>query len=462
MNMEQGTNNGAVVEARGHLDPDAQASTIKKAVAEQMLELDPGIKIQSTGYFNHSYIPDLVAVWREAGKKHERRVFIRGSMRSVLAADDLDALADQDPLVLGLAEENRKTWKSVKARIPKAGRILATDLSAATEMSRRPQKDGTDTTRLPDLVRSNIVRGGRGVLDQSAARRVVEVEDAGNPAAALERFEATVKRLFTGDTAARISRTAEALKEFFEASPSIDVLRKLHDDPLTDAELQVVLPFVLKRGDGIQDERVWRLLSSMLTLEALEAMSLSLSGLDLTKLIHEAGSTIRAARSAVFANADEEPDDAKDAREPSWKIKNGRLAADVHRWTLWVASDARKIKGRDDGPDARWDELAAPLRSFQMTGIELRGLSRQLSVENTQSQTVREDVENIRRTIDDDFHVGSVRLAEGQDEDAPTVRVDFAASTVTGQASLAFHVRAASLLAVKRPFTGADLNLLVD
>jgi hypothetical protein len=199
----------------------------------------------------------------------------------------------------------------------------------------------------------------------------------------------------------------------------------------------------------------------MLTLERIESLAPSLSDVDVTPLIRPVVGVLTAGRSALFFNADETSDEQKDAELPRWKVQNGKLAANVHRWSLWMGSDGRKIRGRDDGADARWDELSAPLRSFDLTAIELHGLSRQLGVSNPKPGAVREDVELFRRTIDDDFHVASVTVREDGQPETPEVKVEFAASTATGKATVSFHVRAASLLAVKRPFSDDDVDELI-
>jgi hypothetical protein len=51
-------------------------------------------------------------------------------------------------------------------------------------------------------------------------------------------------------------------------------------------------------------------------------------------------------------------------------------------------------------------------------------------------------------------------VREKGDADAPSIQVEFGAGTATGKASVDFHVRAASLLAVKRPFTEEDVAAL--
>jgi hypothetical protein len=449
----------AVRAARERGRPEDVIAGVKNAVADEMRRLDPALKIKKTEYFNHSYIPDLVAIWHEDGKARERPIYIRGSLRAVVAGEDVDALSDQMPLLIGLGDERKKVLDELRGQLPKTTRTLATEVSVTSQI-KSPSEDDVADAHLSDLVRTNLVRGGRGLLADVDAKRIGAVE-GDEPVEALKAFNKTVRRLFVGDTADRLTRTVGLLQDFFDESPSSETLSQLRDEPLTDVELRVVLPYVLKRAEDVRQPEVWEVLSSMLTLERIESMSLSLMDLDLTPLIRPSVRNLVAGKSAVFLNSDEISEEEKDALPVGWRVRNGRLAADVHRWVLWLGSNGRKLRGRDDGPDARWDELSEPLKHFDLTAIELHGLSRQLAVSNTNAAATREDVESIRETIQDDFHVSSVGVRRKGEPEAPSVKVDFGASTAAGRADIEFHVEAASLLAIKRPFTADDIEALV-
>lgn len=448
----------AVRQAKAHPRSADVIEGVKTAVIDELKRLDPTLKIRKTDYFNHSYAPDLVAVWREAGKEQERRIFIRGSLSSVVAAEDVESLADQEPLLIGLGDEKKKVLADLRKQLPASTRTLATEVSATSRiptLTRDQQRD----TQLSGLVRANIVRGGRGLLSDRAADRIVAVEED-EPLEALKAFQTTVRQLFTGATAERLNRTAGLLTQFFEEHPSQETLALLREEPLLDGELRVVLPYVLRRASEVRAPEVWDALASMLTLERLESMSPSLADLDLTPIVARAAKSMTAGRSALFPNA-EVANDEQAELPPSWKVRNGRLVADVHRWALWMGTDARKIRARDDGTDARWDELSAPLRSFDLTAIELHGLSRQLAVGNEDPDTLREDVERIRETIEDDFHVAAVTVREKGDADAGEVKVEFEGAIGTGKATVALHVRAAALLAVRYPLADEDIETLI-
>jgi hypothetical protein len=451
----------AVRVAMTSLRRDDLIDGVKKAISDELVRLDPSLKIAHTRFFNHTYNPDLVATWTDGGEKRERRIFLRGSLGAVVDSDDVTALSDQEPVLIGLVNEKKKTLNRLRTQLPVTTRSLATEVGSVARITGSSATRGTRReSQLGDLVRANLVRGGRGLLTNTDADRIVSVE-GDEPAASLRAFQRTVRHLFVGSTAERLNRTAGLLSTLFDGTPDARTLEQLRNEPLTDGELAVVLPFLLERASNVQSPAVWAAIGSMLTLEKLEGMAGSLKDLDLTPVVKVAAREMQASRAAVFINPEEISDAEKDAKEPSWRMRGGRLSADVRRWALWVVSDSRKIRGREDGPDARWSDLASPLAEFDLTSVQLHGLSRKLSVANDDPATVLQDVASIRASIEDDFHVPSVTVREKDVPDAPSVDVEFGATTTTGRASLWFHVRAAGLLARSRPIANDDLELLV-
>jgi hypothetical protein len=57
---------------------------VKQAVAPEVTSLSPDAKIVLTNYFNHSYMPDFVLHWNDAGRREERPIFLRNDLRPEL------------------------------------------------------------------------------------------------------------------------------------------------------------------------------------------------------------------------------------------------------------------------------------------------------------------------------------------------------------------------------------------
>jgi hypothetical protein len=81
---------------------------------------------------------------------------------------------------------------------------------------------------------------------------------------------------------------------------------------LSRREVQLVLPFLLRAENVTSEPRFWAHLGTLLSLEALEAVSASLANLDLSRLVVPNLAAWRASRAALALVAPEEaePDDA--------------------------------------------------------------------------------------------------------------------------------------------------------
>ena len=147
---------------------------------------------------------------------------------------------------------------------------------------------------------------------------------------------------------------------------------------------------------------------------------------------------------------------------PAWYVRNRTLTADVGPWRLFVATDARRLKGRSDGAAARWDDISSLLTGFALDAVDLQGTSRRIFVGAEGSGDVSADVALIRANIEDSFQVAKVRVRRiGDDETLRGMHVDFTEMTVTAERQLPIVslVRAAELLGHRRP---PDFSALID
>lgn len=439
--------------------PDDIVEGVKNAVSSEILHLDPTLTVRQTSYFNHTYIPDLVVGWNEQGQRHERRIFLRGSLGAVLDSSDILGLSDQEPVLLGLTEESEEVLTALRERLPRTTRSLATEVASVARITEERDPSRSDS-QLSNLVRTNLIRGGRGLLSSREAERIGTVE-SGDPRVALDAFQETVEDLFVGATAERLNRTASLLSTFFDAELSAEVLEQIREDPLSDGELGIVLPYLLARASSVVADGLWEAFGSTLTLERIENLAGVLEGYDLTPLVTPNAHRLLGKRALLAANPDELAADDFSARPAQWRMRSQLLSADIASWALFVSSDGRRLRGRDGGAEARWDEISGELRQFALHAVKLHGLSRKLEVAGENPGEVRSDVESIRDLIDDDFHVPEVIVSDAHDEDVPQAVVEFAAGTVTGtNVPVDFLVKAASLLARRQPFSAETLARL--
>jgi hypothetical protein len=181
---------------------DASVDAVHRIVINGLRELDPKAKPRQTGYFNHSWAPDLVVGWDT--EESDRQLFLRFDVANEGFAREVELLGLDAPIFLGLAPEASPVSRTAR------GRIVADEITSA---AREHQTLVTDSTAV-DVFTSEvsirrdvhaatraIVRGGHGVVDDNAANEIVsayeraigEIEDGrrkGEVRSALDNIEA--------------------------------------------------------------------------------------------------------------------------------------------------------------------------------------------------------------------------------------------------------------------------------
>jgi hypothetical protein len=443
----------------GEIAEDVTAG-VKDAVYRELHELDPQAVIRTTDYFNHSFVPDFVLSWRDAGRETTRDVYVRSSMRSAVAARDIVTLGKDAPVLLALQTTDDPDVRLSTIRdIEVSPDLLVTDVAALTEIGL--EQDNRRSGPLQALVRGNVVRGGRGLIFEDTARRLTAPVDgtaSTDDLAALDDFTSIIRNVFSPDAATRLERAAQLLEIGLSGDTSLlagDGAAGVVHGRLSDTEMRVLLPYLLDRDDVTDDPAYWLHLGSMLTLERLESMALELSSANLTPLVRPNLARWQGVRAALAFNADDfeivelvDPsDELADARqvdleaagplrevaevlgkqpEPEsvdslaqvmpgeWRFHSRMLSTVLGQWRVHVTADGRRLKGRTASPPARWDDLSPSLSAFSVSAVALDGLQRRVRVAAERDADVYRDVAAIRSSIDDEFHVPevSVRLAD--------------------------------------------------
>ncbi|RBY94521.1 hypothetical protein DQ244_04235 [Blastococcus sp. TBT05-19] len=415
--------------------PEDVIEGVKAAVRQELAELDPAAEIEDTRYFNHTYVPDFVLTWREAGRKNRRDVYLRPSLASTLAARDLQSIGSTAPVLLALRRSDSGDLEGEARRdvVEHAPNALVTGVGALDEFTGDDDLDEP----LQALVRPNLVRGGRGVISGDTLSSLhVPLTGGSDDIPRLEAFGALVRDVFLPDAATRLERAAQILEVGLTGDVS-GLSLSLDDDPadelvrgrLSDVEMEVLLPYLLSRADVTREPAFWSHVGSMLDLERLERMTDSLTGLDLTPLINANLSAWAATRAFLAATGEAAP-----AEVAIWRIVGKTLATRLGEWRLHITADNRRLRGREDSLQARWDELAPRLRGRPVTAVALNGVQRRVNVTADQAADVFGDVEAIRTSIRDEFYVPAVSARSSQDDDAPRVDVDFTRMLATAAA----------------------------
>ncbi|MEV0120664.1 hypothetical protein AB0I16_03765 [Streptomyces sp. NPDC050703] len=449
------TMRSAIHEALGAHNGDDLIRGVKSVLMYEISALDPAVKIENTGYFNHTFVPDLVMTWGEGSRKQERDVFLRFSLRAANVGRDVQALAQGSPVLLALkGSDVAEEIATVRQEIEEAGEVLVTDVPALDEIrstGAEPTPGEMDDVSdlhhrrgspLLNLVRTSVMRGGRGLLTTETAHELrgrVRGRTRETEISELQEFSGAVRSLFRGEAATRLERAAQIMQMGLTGDVSLIEQAQMVDPSedelirgrLSESELRVMLPYLLRRDDVTSNPRYWRHLGSMVTLELLESISSDLQGIDLTRLVEPNKDSWLALRAALSYNVEPDRDEAADNSARRWEIRARMLNLIMGQYRVMVTADRRRIRTREDNPPARWADIEECLQGFHLTGVTLDGLVRRVQVTGERQADVYRDVQSITSNIQDDFHVPRVEIAASDHEGAPRVSADFSTWAAT-------------------------------
>ena len=465
-------------------------SGVKSAVIAELETLDPSIDIKSTDYFNHSFIPDLTLSWKEAGKSITRDVFLRYSLRSAAIGGDVEALADMGPILLALQEdEDRRVVEAAGREVEDVQSLLLTDVPALSDIGSgsyevRSRSAPEAASPLLDLVRSNVVRGGRVLFVSRTAREIREKsrssDDLNVELENIQSFTEMTGRLFREDAAARLMRAAQILRAGLTGD--INMLELTSSDQadgeednglpavlhghgrLSDGELSVLIPYLLRRDDVTASPRFWAYVGSMMSLDRLESMWEHFTNVDLTPLVAANVDSWFASRALLSFNV-EEADSASDLLDvrSGWNIHARALSLVVGGWRLHMAVDGRKLKGRDGGGRAStWMQLRPVLRDYLVSSVVLQGISRRLQISARRGNDIFRDIETITDSIDDRYVVPGVEVRTSPSEDAGLVSLDLVRMLAEVSGSVTIRELAEVALRILGHRNPVDLDVLAS
>ena len=408
---------------------DAQEAghRVHKVVAQEMNTLDPTATTEITGYFNHSYMPDLVMHWGKGRESFERPVFLRHSLRSSRASGDL-ANFDRNDLTafyLSLApEEPEEETQQLRARASehRDSRVLVTTVPALDDLA--PTSDSPDPVL--GLVRSSIVRSAKGAIVESDVENLILPRDRQIEQEELTAFSQTVESVFTQDAVVRINRVFGIVEQALADEPSVETL--LLSGRLTETEIRELVPYLLSLEGVTRDRDFWVAVARLIDLTEIERMWSQFGDLDLTPLASAASGLWRAKRVQMSMRADAIDDEDFD-RSPRWSVSGNLLSAEVGDWRLTFAHKATKMKAANRSlTSARWDDLLPSLQSYTVTAADLRGVTTKSQYGAQEStQDMKQRITDFIETTDDSFHLPSVTVtvATGIGDDRSEIKADF-------------------------------------
>jgi hypothetical protein len=347
-------------DALGIKAPEESQQRIQEAVARRLDELSPGAAIKRTGYFNHSWVPDLVVKWREGD---DRPVYLRLDVRDPSFDEDLGYLAEERPFFLDLVDDapdasNGGQEFDLSAALAQGGReqVLVSEVTAVDrlESTVEQEAEAKKATR-------QVVVGGRGLLDGSAADRIMrswsQASDAAESAdtaplrSALDSVEQFLDRL------ASLDLETDLRAKWVAAGHDADAFPGREDWQLNDRgprEIAELVASLVDAGEAVENAQ-WNTI--------VQAISLTSLGSELASLGRSAtggpvNDLVRAALPYWTAQYAYFPALDSDSMTGAYDWSYGRYAFAINlvRREAFFTDSGRKwgnVKKPDSLPDAR-------------------------------------------------------------------------------------------------------------
>ncbi|MEN0022001.1 MAG: hypothetical protein AAGC61_01880 [Microbacterium sp.] len=448
------------------------ATRVKQVFREHLELLEPGAEVEDTLYFNHSAIPDFKLTWgRGATGKSSRDIFLRSSYAAVVAGNDTVQITSGDPIFLSISADQvveEPGFVMTKADVTRAaskGRhSLLTDAEAFKEIA----APVADDNPLSSAVRSNFLRGGRGLVDEPVAERLLLTgNDTG------ENVSDLIRETFFEDAVVRMERTALLVQWAMSPDAAVDGLAKI-DGAMSTDELRNVLPWLLSRATAPRGDKFWVALGSLFNFDQLESLASELDGMDLTGLVQANLTTWSAKRAYAGLNVDaggnpiaraSAPDDAVELAEPAqeadakingWRFDSGTLGLALGSTMIRVSNSGYKLKARPGSSTPKWSIAADRLDGYSLRSASISGIERAFRIDARESGNVKRDVETVVDSVEDSYFVSHVDVmlpgpeVEDDETGSELASIDFAGGIVVAERAVqlgALTQAAANLLA---------------
>jgi hypothetical protein len=395
-------------------EKDSTSKVVHELVAKALERLDPGLDIRRTDYFTHSFVPDLILNWGPQDERQERHVHLRFDVTGSSFAQDLDILAGDEPIFMGMTDRADLSQPAWAENGVAEGATLVTQSVAVDELDAAARTDSRSRGATMPLVRR-----GYGRLDEPAAERIVE-----GYSGALH----SISGLETDLPGARnsVSTAFDVVEMFLPEVGRRELERALQSewvkhggdpfafpstvpwDPelLEPEELREVLLSLLESRSSVAPE-TWQRNAGFIRAEDIgQVLGRSMRGGRFNEMAHAL--LLNWTAKWVWASRDPSPP-IFDAFE--WLIEDGLLGLAVSDLRVFFADDGRHFKDKESGnPLPRLSEAEAMLSHAGVMEVGLRGTTEGIRYESLVSNA--RPFERIREIIiapgGGEYRVGSV------------------------------------------------------
>ncbi|MEQ7125404.1 hypothetical protein ABN034_12885 [Actinopolymorpha sp. B11F2] len=364
-------------------------------MSEHFKSADPKMDIWHTNYFNHSFAPDIVLSW--PGESQQRLVFIRPNADPTWMLDDLQWLTQKRPIIMTLEP-------SPIGSHPEGERLAARAQDSDTLVT---DVDGIDQIHAADdpvldLLAHAVLRGGRGVLGESAARDVSTLASEGFrraqelDVAATSAAVGAIGRVLEPGQSGRMTRVLQAVWEGHGGSAANFPSRQGLGGTLTTEDLALLLNVVVS-----EKLEFWRRVSRNVSLDQLADLELEDPSENLQRLVKANLDRLPARAVRVLVESDYlgEP-----SLIPRWKVDRGCLALRGWAWSAYFASTRDRLPAATESvlPSVRGLRERVDAEGSVITNIQVRDRNLSITYESTTEDDVMstKQVDEIARRAD--------------------------------------------------------------
>jgi len=375
------------------MSPRDTITQIKAAAIRQFEALDGRMKIHSTEYFNHSFAPDLVLMWRTS-RETERYVYMRSASDHEDLAEDVLRLGGQKPIVLGLNPVyreigDRENLSVSLNRLAQDRDTLVTDAAALASVVQAKQDKP-----ITGLFSTALAQAGRGLVDSDDAEATTTAIASGFDAARGMGADSVLRAVTAVDDhlaipfANRFNRILEAV--WVGSGGRADLFPRGQLDLAAGVDDEA-LEFLLDL-DVIDDYDFWRRIGRTTTVSQISKLSPRQPNNNMQHLI-KANLDHLTARVCRIQDRQERMDE-QEQPDLWWLTENHALALRSRSWIAFVAEKGEELGGIEGTATkgVSISDLINRAGTTVLTGVEMSDGTYQLDLSSsTQADVAHSD-----------------------------------------------------------------------
>lgn len=341
----------AVRSALDQHDMDAASTNVKSVVCDELALVDPTAKVHKTEYFNHTYVPDIVLDWDD---REPREVYLRFISVPQRLLADVERIGDSGPIIFDLSlsaqpertdEEMQRIPVAIREASRRSPRLLVTDGEATQHV--RPN----DTKNMVErLVVGNLMRYGRGRLDESAAKNTVAVSRAGYHGAIeaepddVKAAVAVAQQMLDSETERRIKRTLQLLWWVGCGAHDEFPITVSDDMELNPSDTRDFLREVFDDNQIIEEDAFWSRLADRLSFDTL----VDVGDVQVSANLHRLMGQLAARLELSHVTLDDREDRSPPFDQFNWGLENKFLCLYGPNWVCRFTPHGNRFSQRKD------------------------------------------------------------------------------------------------------------------